>query len=111
MSTYFILLKLNSKNNSKLRTVPKYWSKVLKKLVKGKAKILYYCADTSADVFIKSHSHELFCFTTYVLLTVNLIRFDESALHEAIALQLTDNCTKNIIYSTDMYEVITTEII
>ena len=110
MSTHFVLLKVNSKNNGKLTTVPKYWGKVLKKLGRGKAKVLYHCTDTSADLFIKNHSEELLCFTTYVLLTADLTTFDDNALHEAIALQLTDNCTKNIIYSTDMYEVITSEI-
>jgi hypothetical protein len=110
MSKYFILLNLNFKNNRKQRNATDYWCKVLNKLSHGKATILYHCADTSADAFIRDHAEKLLSFTTYILLTVHLIKFDEKALKKAINDELDGKCIKNVVIRTDMYEVITSEI-
>ena len=109
MKTYFILLNLNLKNNNKERTVPNYWGKVLKNLYIGKAKVLYQCDDTSADVFIRDHAEKLLLFTTYILLTVNLADLDENTIREAIISELDGKLIKYVLTSNNRYEVITNE--
>ncbi len=82
------------------------WSRVIKKLQRGKADILYKCEDTSADKVIKTDVQHLSRFYTYVILPIENLSTKDN-IQKKVKEKLTASNGTYVIVSDSGFQVIT----